>query len=122
MNITPDEFDAAFGGIIDAFNRQATDDLKKDVRASGDVALASVRAGSPVRAASGGGYKAGWRLKMHLTVTGFYIRIYNTKKPGLAHLLEKGHALRDGGFSRKFPHIEPAYKTGLSDLNRRLKL
>ena len=33
--------------------------------------------------------------------------IYNQKVPGLPHLLEHGHALRNGGRSRAFPHIAP---------------
>lgn len=37
----------------------------------------------------------------------FSFKIYNRKKPGLTHLLENGHQLRQGGRTRKFVHIKP---------------
>ena len=33
--------------------------------------------------------------------------IYNKEKPGLTHLLENGHQLRQGGRAKPIPHIEP---------------
>ena len=31
-----------------------------------------------------------------------------SRKPGLPHLLEKGHAKSGGGMTRAFPHVKPA--------------
>lgn len=53
------------------------------------------------------GYADGWTTRYE---TGRYSQqgiIYNAKAPGLAHLLENGHALRNGGRSRAIPHIAP---------------
>lgn len=35
--------------------------------------------------------------------------IGNSEKPGLVHLLEKGHATPNGRRTRAFPHMKPAY-------------
>lgn len=53
------------------------------------------------------GYDKGWTSKFEegrLSSTGI---IYNKDIPGLAHLLENGHALRNGGRSKAYPHIAP---------------
>ena len=52
-------------------------------------------------------YDKGWSSKLEqtrLTATGI---VYNKDRPGLAHLLEHGHAKRGGGRTRAFPHIAP---------------
>ena len=49
-----------------------------------------------------GRYARAWKSKKQ---DGGYV-IYNTKGQ-LTHLLEKGHALRQGGRTRAFVHIEP---------------
>lgn len=52
-------------------------------------------------------YRKGWTLKVELTRTGATAIVYNKAKPGLSHLLEFGHALRDGGRSTAFNFIAP---------------
>lgn len=54
-----------------------------------------------------GDYAKGWTSKTEkkrLGVTGI---AYNKDYPGLVHLLEFGHAKRNGGRTRAIPHVEP---------------
>lgn len=50
--------------------------------------------------------------------------IGSKKMPGLAHLLEKGHATIGGGRTRAFPHVAPAsevaFKDTLEEIDARL--
>ena len=59
-------------------------------------------------------YDTGWTSQLETTRFGVTATIYNKNKAGLAHLLEKGHAKRNGGRTRAFPHIAPV-ETDLQD-------
>ena len=57
-------------------------------------------------------FKSGWavRGKRIRGVGGIYT-VYNKEKPGLAHLLEFGHAKRNGGRTTAFNFIAPIAET-----------
>lgn len=63
------------------------------------------------RAYGWGDYAAGWTSEFEQKRWSSSGVIYNSKKPGLAHLLEKGHALVGGGHSKAYPHIAPVEET-----------
>lgn len=54
-------------------------------------------------------YDKGWTATIERKRLGTVATVHNQSAPGLAHLLEKGHALRGGGRSHTdaFPHIAP---------------
>lgn len=54
-----------------------------------------------------GRYGTGWSYKVERSRVGVSGIIYNSKYPGLPHLLENGHAKRGGGFLPGTPHIAP---------------
>lgn len=73
-----------------------------------------------------GEYSAGWRYKTEPgSYTGSEATVYNTSKPSLTHLLEKGHELwvhgKDTG--RRAPaylHIAPAADAGMEAMEKEL--
>ena len=78
-----------------------------------------VQAGSPVQT---GGYQKGWAVKKTSAKAGqVSITVYNRKKPGLTHLLEKGHVKRGGGRVAGQPHIAPAAEYAISELENKIK-
>lgn len=53
------------------------------------------------------GYADGWTSQFESGRVSAQGVIYNKKAPGLAHLLEHGHAKRGGGRTKAVPHIAP---------------
>lgn len=91
--------------IHDQLSKYA-DEIRENVNeATHTVALAGVRA---LRSESPGGrYPKGWRTWSETTRIGQKETIYNAQLPGLPHLLEHGHAKRNGGRTRAIVHIKP---------------
>ena len=58
----------------------------------------------------------------HVTDHGGYTtgEIGNRTKPGLVHLLEKGHATINGGKTNAYPHMKPAFEEISRDLLERI--
>lgn len=75
-----------------------------------------LRSTSPKRT---GKYARSWRAtKQPSRTTGTKYVIHSVKHYRLTHLLEKGHALRQGGRTRAFPHIGPAEKAAIENFER----
>ena len=69
-----------------------------------------------------GRYKKGWATKKTTDASGqISVTVYNRARPGLTHLLEKGHAKRGGGRVSGVPHIAPAEEHAVSELEARIR-
>jgi hypothetical protein len=75
--------------------------------------LTRVKDAAPVKT---GKYKKGFRVKDESTLFSALFIVHNATHPWLVHLLENGHSLRTGGRTRSFPHVKPAEKTGIEEL------
>lgn len=60
---------------------------------------------------NGKDFRQGWTSSTQTTRMGASTTVYNKTKPGLAHLLEFGHAKRNGGRTRAFNFIAPISDT-----------
>ena len=69
-----------------------------------------------------GRYKKGWATKKTTDASGqISVTVYNRARPGLTHLLEKGHAKRGGGRVSGVPHIAPAEEHAVSELETKIR-
>lgn len=102
-------------GVVETVQR-VTNELAKD-------GLSKVKAASPVSGKSpkSSAYRSGWSKKVITNRLGASAIIYNGKYPGLVHLLEKGHALRNGGRSRAQPHVAPVQEWMSNELQKRIE-
>lgn len=91
--------------ILDDYGDEVKNVARKDAKKAGRSASTELRSVSAGMFGSGD-YSSGWAAKQ---VDEDTVTVYNRKMPGLAHLLEKGHLIRNkkGTYGRApaHPHI-----------------
>lgn len=107
-NVSMDGFADAMKEILDEFGKKATDSLPDAMRQTANETRKMLRSSSP-----GNRYARNWQYELKTNrVGGADLTIYNGL-PGLTHLLEHGHVIRNGtgrtyGRTAAEVHIEPA--------------
>ena len=97
----------------------ATEDMKAAVKKAGNKAKSDVQAGAPV---DRGKYKKSWAVKTTKeNANALEVTVHSKNRYQLAHLLEFGHAKRNGGRTRAFPHIAPAEAAAAELLEREVE-
>ena len=97
----------------------AAEDMKAAVRKAGNAAKKDIQANAPERT---GAYKKSWSVKtVRENANAMEVVVYSRNRYQLAHLLEFGHALRQGGRTRAFPHIAPAEERAAEMLAREVE-
>ena len=86
--------------------------LNEEAEKSGEACAKALRKSSPKGGSKRKPYRNGWTCKLvDRRGTGSLIKtavVHNKNKPQIAHLLEYGHAKRNGGKVDGTPHIRPA--------------
>ena len=97
----------------------ATDEMKEAVKDAAKTVRKEIQANAPVNT---GAYKKSWTYKKTKeTSSAIEYTVHSKDRYQLAHLLEHGHALRNGGRAKAIPHIAPAEETGYKQLETDLK-
>lgn len=103
-----DRFMADFQAILDNVQLVADESLQAGVKAGCELSRDEWQAGAPVQT---GGYAKSIRYRVEGGGREVQGHVYSTK-PGMPHLLEKGHAKVGGGRTRAIEHIAPAADDG----------
>lgn len=88
------EYGDAARAAIEEAGKATAKEVVKELRKGGDYN-------------GGEQFNKGWTSKTEATRLGSATTVYNSMQPGLAHLLEFGHAKRNGGRTRAFNFIAP---------------
>lgn len=115
-----DDLASAIAEELEAYQQEAADGLKQQIRSVAKETVQTIKATSPKNT---GDYASGWTTKVAFESNqDIRVQIYNRKKPQLAHLLEHGHAKANGGRVDGKPHIGPAEQAAEKKLLGKIKV
>ena len=101
-------FSEAINQMLEETLREDDEALREHVKDACKVAKSDLRSNSPKKS---GDYAKGWAYAIEDSAEGAYKgTVYNKTDYQLTHLLEKGHAKRNGGRVAAIPHIGPAFE------------
>jgi hypothetical protein len=93
--------------------------MKKAVRKAGNTVKKEIGANAPKDT---GAYSKSWAVKnTKKTANALEVTVYSRNKYQLAHLLEHGHAKRNGGRVAGKSHIAPTEETGIRQLEAEIE-
>lgn len=93
---------------LDEYGLQVKDSLQKASATTGKKVAKELQKGGDYNTnAVGAKFNRGWTATEEKTRIGISTVVHNTTVPGLAHLLEFGHAKRNGGRTKAFNFIAP---------------
>lgn len=89
--------------ILSEYGKTATEVIQESMDEVLNDGVKELKNNSPKET---GKYSKGWAKQKETSRTGVVGVIYNKDKPQITHLLEYGHANRNGGRTKAQPHIE----------------
>lgn len=116
--IDADRFAATMEQLLGDLANEVEAGSGRAVRKAAQKGRKETKANAPERT---GGYKEGWTYTVKNTPEGWFAEVGNKKKPGLAHLLEKGHAKVGGGRVDGREHIAPAADKAFDELIKQVQ-
>ena len=103
-----------------AYDQDVADGLKAEVQQVAKDMVTELKQTSPRNT---GDYAKGWKARVEYeSPEDIRVRVYNSKKPQLTHLLENGHAKQNGGRVNGTPHIGPAEQKAEKSLESKVKV
>lgn len=109
---------------LKTYTDDVTSGVKDAVKEVGDEVVDALKKTSPRKAKGkkAGKYAKGWRVKDTVnTATEKVAVVHNATDYQLTHLLENGHANRDGSFTAARPHIAAAEAEATKNYEEKIK-
>lgn len=118
--VNVDELAEAIGEELDAYFDDVSKEVKNAVVSTARDCVAEIKQRSPKKT---GKYRKSWTSTEVFNRRGsIKIVVHNKKYYQLTHLLERGHAKKNGGRVEGIPHIEPAEKNAERELMKKVEV
>ena len=106
QRVSIDDLADAIMHELQVYSDEVAEEIKDGVRQVAKDCAKEIKDKSPINS---GDYKKGWKTKVAFENREVIrVTVYNSKKPQITHLLEYGHASRNGGRVEGHAHIRPA--------------
>ena len=117
--ISVDQLADAVMRELEGYAETTTDGMKAAVKNAADTVKKEISATAPVGT---GKYAKSWATKTTAENShALEITVHSRNRYQLAHLLEHGHAKRNGGRVSARPHIAAAEEHGIEELEREIE-
>lgn len=101
---------------LNEYAEVTTEGMKKAVNDAGKTVRKEIQSGAPAKS---GRYRKSWSVKKTTESSSkMEVTVHSRDRYQLAHLLEHGHAKRNGGRTKAKPHIAPAEEIGVQTLEQ----
>ena len=105
--------------VLDDYASATTEGIKTAVDEAGKTVKKEIKSHAPVGT---GAYAKSWSVKkVKEDSTSLEVTVYSPKRYWQAHLLEHGHAKRNGGRVSAQPHIADAEEIGIEQLENDIR-
>lgn len=117
--ISVDQLADAVSDALEEYAKLADETMRKAVTDASKSVKNAIKEGAPVKS---GKYAKSWSVKnTKVSSHALEVTVYSRNRYQLAHLLEHGHAKRNGGRTRAQVHIAPAEQKGMEQLERDIR-
>lgn len=116
-----DRLGAAIHDILAEYGDDVQENLADAVKRVTKKGAQAVKSAARSMFGGTGEYAAGWTSRAETGRLSAQGVIYNADVPGLPHLLENGHANRDGGRTPGREHIKPVEETIVQEFEAEVK-
>ena len=104
--------------ILNEYGENVQQNLGDIVKAMSKKGASTLRSQSRQAVGGTGAYAKGWTSTAQTGRVSAQGTIYNADLPGLPHLLEHGHANRNGGRTAGRPHIAPVEEKLITEFQK----
>lgn len=105
MKIEAQDLAATVNKYLAEYGDSVQEDIEKAAKSVAKDVVRDLKKGGGFKGT--GAFNKGWTSKVEKTRLGAEAIVYNKSLPGLAHLLEFGHAKANGGRTTAFNFISP---------------
>ena len=106
--------------ILNGYSDRLCKAVSETIEEEAKAAVDELKATSPKRKKHGGSYAKNWRVQNYHGRTYTDSEIYN-REYSLPHLLEYGHATRNGGRTNEFVHIAPVEEKAVDAIEKKIE-
>ena len=116
--VTIDKMAGELMDIMGEIRDTTTEELKASIKKAGKDIASEIKATAPKRT---GKYASSWKSSVvYEGAESIQVTVHSPSRYQLAHLLEHGHAKRNGGRAAAIPHIEPAEEKVMEKMEAQL--